>query len=236
MVGAAKEDIRNFTGDFEASIRVGMPQSLVDAFGVELIERWNNEHPNIHLHFVEQPSNTLNEWLLAGRLDIAVSSFPSEPGKLAAEPLVQDKFCALVPRTDDRAPFSEIRLTELADYPLILPSATNVSRQLIELTAKYASLSLDVRFEIDSPWLSIKMVIAGMGATIQPYLAARRHIDHSDLDVRVIMAPGITRRLHIIRPAQRSMPPKVAMFRTVIREMVLRLADSDSRLVELEPA
>lgn len=204
LVQAAKDDLRNFDKEPHGVIRVGMPRSLCDIMAVELMTNWSESYPKINLQIVEQSSNTLTEWVMAGRLDLAITSFPSDSGSVIAEPLLQDKMCAIMPRRDgSSSDIGQIRFADLAQEPLALYSPSNQSRQLLDMTAKYCDVNLNIAFEVDSPDLALRLVEAGKGSTIQPYLAVRHYLESGRADIRLIVGPGITRRLHLIRSKNR---------------------------------
>ena len=238
MVEAAKKDIRNFDEQQKprARVRIGLPRSLCDAIGVDLISAWPADHPDVTLQVVEQPSGALTESVLSGRIDLAVTSFPLDSRAVNAEPLLQEKLCAVLPPQRHAPGFNEIRFTDLAHEPLILYSAGNVSRQLIEMTAKYCSVQLNVAYEIDSPELSLRLVAAGVASTIQPFLAVRRHIEEGQMPVRLIIQPGITRRLHLISAHHRPLTTAEREVSLAIKTHLARLFTKNHPLIELDSA
>jgi LysR family nitrogen assimilation transcriptional regulator len=203
-VETARHEVRNFRDEQRGSVRLGMPRSLCETLGVELVTNWPREHPNVNLQIVEQLSNTLTEWLIAGRLDLALTYSPAEGGMLTAEPLLQERMCAVMPvpaggqRGAQR--LGEVRFIELGQRPLVLQSPAYVNRQIIDMTAKYCSVELNVAYEIDSIDLTLDLVEANLGWSIQPYLTVRRLMEAGRLAVGLIVAPDITRQLPLTLP------------------------------------
>jgi LysR family transcriptional regulator, nitrogen assimilation regulatory protein len=238
MVETAKKDIRNFDEQAVNTVRVriGLPRSLCDAIGVDLIGAWPHDHPEVTLQIVEQSSSALTESVLSGRIDLAVTSFPLDSRAVTAEPLLQEKLCAVLPPQHHAPGFGEIRFSELAQEPLILYGAGNVSRQLIDMTAKYCSVQLKVAYEIDSPELSLRLVESGVASTIQPFLAVRRHIDSDRMAVRLIVQPGITRRLHLISSHHRPLTDAEREVSAAIKSHLARQFTKDHPLIELDSA
>jgi LysR family transcriptional regulator, nitrogen assimilation regulatory protein len=236
MVETAKQDIRNFNEQPRGRVRLGMPRGLCDALALDLLMTWPRKHPNVTLQIVEQVSNALTESVQAGRLDMAVTSYPSEDRhNLIGESLLQEKMCAVLPKTEETNCGSEIRFADLSAEPLILCSHSNVTRQLIDMTAKYSSVSLNIAYEIDSSVLALQMVEAGLGTTIQPYLALRGYMKTGRANVRPIAGPSITRRLHLIRSRNRQLNlHEIEVIKALKDHLALQFANEP--LIELELA
>jgi LysR family transcriptional regulator, nitrogen assimilation regulatory protein len=235
MIEAAKLDIRNFDEQPRGRVRFGMPRSLCDSLAVELLKTWRHDHPNVTLQVIELPSNALTEALQAGRLDLAITSYPSDDSQaLIGEPLLQDKMCAVLPGTGNPAPLREMRFADLAAQRLILCSQSNVTRQLIDMTAKYSSVHLNVAYEIDSAVLALQMVESGLGVTIQPYLAVRGYIKTGRATIRPIAGPSVTRRLHLIRSRHRELNPYEAEVCQALKDHLSRQFAQEAPLLELD--
>jgi LysR family nitrogen assimilation transcriptional regulator len=232
----ARHDVRSFRDEQHGTVRLGMPRSLCETLGVELVTTWPHEHPNVSLQIVEQLSNTLTEWLLAGRLDLALTYSPTDSSMLTAEPLLQEKMCAVMPARGGPQRLGETRFIDLAQEPLILHSSAYVNRQIIDMTAKYCSVRLNVAYEIDSIDLTLNMVEANLGCSIQPYLTVRRLMDMGRLSVGLIVGPDITRRLHLMHSCQRALTThELQVCNAIRRHLSNQFAEGKhSPLVELE--
>jgi LysR family transcriptional regulator, nitrogen assimilation regulatory protein len=233
-VEAAKQDIRDFEDAPRGHVRVGLPPSLCELMALHLMTYWQQAHPNVELQIVEQSSNTLTEWVVAGRLGLAVTSFPADSSMVIAEPLLQDRLFAVLPEPADPGGSAEISFADLTRAPLILFSNENVTRQLIEMTAKYCSLQVEVAHEIDSADLALELVEAGFGATIQPYLAVRKYMTSGKAAVRLIVGPSITRRLHLLRSRHRPLSSDEVEVGKAIKLQLSRQFPGSNPLLELD--
>jgi LysR family transcriptional regulator, nitrogen assimilation regulatory protein len=231
----ATYDVRHFR-DEGSTVRLGMPRSLCETVGVELLRSWRHDHPRVNLIVSEQLSNTLTDWLIADRLDLALTYSPSDDDGLFCEPLLQEKLCAVTrPREQTARQLGEIRFIELAQKPLILHTPAYVNRQLIDIAAKYCSVRLNVAFEIDSIDLTLNMVEARLGYAIQPYLTVRRLMDMGQVYLELIVSPDITRRLHLAHSSRRSLSAHEIQVCDAIKTHLQRFVRcTPSPLVELE--
>jgi DNA-binding transcriptional LysR family regulator len=139
-----------------------------------------------------------------------------------------------MPGTGDSTALGEISFAELAGERLILCSESNVTRQLIDMTAKYSSVHLNVTYEIDSAVLALRMVETGLGTTIQPYLAVRRYMKAGRATVRVIARPSITRRLHLIRSRHRQLNAHELEVCKALKDHLSSQFAKESPLLELD--
>jgi LysR family transcriptional regulator, nitrogen assimilation regulatory protein len=235
-VETATHDVRHFREEQRGTVRLGMPRSLCETLGVQLMSAWPQQHPNVNLQIVEQLSNTLTEWLLAGRLDLALTYSPDDSNMLSAEPLLQEKMCALMPAHQGPQRLGEIQFIALARERLILHSSAYVNRQIIDTTAKYCSVKLNVAYEVESIDLTLNMVEANLGWSIQPYLTVRRLMDMGRLAVGLIVAPHITGRLHLMHSLQRPLAPyEVKVCEAIKKHLHDQFANGQhSPLIELE--
>jgi LysR family nitrogen assimilation transcriptional regulator len=104
------------------------------------------------------------------------------------------------------------------------------------MTAKYCSVELNVAYEIDSIDLTLDMVEANLGWSIQPYLTVRRLMEAGRLAVGLIVAPDITRRLHLMHSRQRPLTlPQLQTGNAIKRHLSRHFANGKhSPLIELE--
>lgn len=112
-----------------------------------LVQAFRLQFPNCALGIKEGLSHALREWLLLDRLDFALlfnpvhnaqltfAPFRSEPVMLVGGPT------AILPE--------RIHVSDLAQYPLIIPSQPNALRRLVETEAARLGLQLDIVLEID---------------------------------------------------------------------------------------
>lgn len=84
-----------------------------------------------------------------------------------------------------------MRITGLADFPLILPGLPHSNRRLIEQVAAQNGLRLNVIFEVDSVSLTKRLVAEGMGYSILAHAAVQEDIAKGLLVGHTIERPGI---------------------------------------------
>ena len=228
-VDAARQDMRLFHGEARQEIKLGIPRSLGTAIAVELRHAWVDRLPEMSLSLVEFMNTHLVEWLLTGRLDLALSYAPDDAQRLRCLPVLRESFCLVGPASLGQAGhLGEISLAESADKNLILPSSFHDNRKVIDAAADYCGVRLKVAHEIDSVELSLALIDAGIGYSIQPFLSVQHLLATRRLALWHIVQPEITRRLQIAyaseQPLSREMPRVLEELRLYLRQFLDRVA------------
>ncbi|MFJ9704891.1 nitrogen assimilation transcriptional regulator NAC [Streptomyces sp. NPDC101234] len=178
------------------SVSVGLaPYSLGAALALPLLKSVRERYPDILLHVNENFGGVISEAIMTGRMDMAFI--------YGAGPLRGVQFEHL--RTEDLflieagAPVEgEVRLPDLKDVPLLLPSRIHTVRQVVDAAFHQASLEPNVVGEVESALTLVNAVDAGLGATVLPWSAARAILDVRSLSVRRITGPVIQVKLSMV--------------------------------------
>lgn len=147
-VDQVSEDLRGFSRVPSGRVTLGLPHSMVPALIPDLINQLRRERPGIRLEIHEGFSDQTERWLAEGNVDIGLYSKYWEgdatpPGLLLPSRLV------LTGAADQRLP-ATIDFARLADYPLVLPRATNGLRAIVDAIARKLKVSLQVVIDADS--------------------------------------------------------------------------------------
>lgn len=196
---AARNEMRAIQGEPVGHLAIGLPPSMVRALTVPLVGRFRAELPQAKLSIVEGFTNHLVEWLLAGRLDLALFYNPDPHPELEFRPVFTEGLCLIGPPEHERfetGPLSRptLQFADLVGLPLILPERTQMIRRLLDRHATLQGTALEVALEVSSIPAIIDLVLAGHGFAVLP----RSTVQHST-------GPG---RM-AVRPLVDAMPPVV---------------------------
>jgi DNA-binding transcriptional LysR family regulator len=123
------------------SLRIGAnTATIANPLVPQLLQHWRQEHPALRLDFVELNSIDQQPALLNGRIDVGLAWDVTErwPG-IRFEPIVAQPLCCYLQRRHPLARQQQIKLPQLANYPLItFPRriGTTVFRQFLALCAR----------------------------------------------------------------------------------------------------
>lgn len=156
-------------------VSVGLAPTTASVLGLPLMQAMRARYPDVRLHLVESLSGNLASMLQARQLDLAVLFETTTPRRWSIEPLLDEKlFVLAATRLAQRPAGAKVRLTQLAEVPLIMPSAGHGLRATLTAAFQRARVVPRVVAEIDGLALLMDAVRAGLGATIQPGAAIAR--------------------------------------------------------------
>ena len=199
-------------------VTIGLPSSIGTVLSVELVQEFRLVFPNVSIKVMEGYSGHVLEWLIAGRLDIAVLyDSPTLRSKtLDSDPILTDElFLIGSPQDPAYVGNGPVRASRLADIPLVLPSRPHGVRVLVDdALARSGGAAALVQTEIDAMHSMLALAESGMGYTILSYSSVRELVLAKRLRIWRIVDPTITRTLVITTTTQRpSTKPARALMR-----------------------
>jgi LysR family nitrogen assimilation transcriptional regulator len=161
-----KQEIRNGAQGPTGSIAFAVPPAAAHFLVPALVQRFSARYPNVFLKLVGGFSSHIHEWLVRGQVDISCLHDPLPQKGFEITPLLQEEvFLVGQPgmRLLDRA---QIRIADLADLPLIVPSRPNASRRLLDNWVARTGVTLNICAEADDHSIIRAMIRAGIGYTL----------------------------------------------------------------------
>lgn len=160
------------------TVSVGLAPTTASVLGVPLMLAMRERYPDVRLHMVESLSGHLAAMLNARQLDLAVL-FDTDPARRwSVTPLLEEKLFLIRSRhgPGGQGP-ARLRLAQLKDVPLILPSGPHGLRSTLDAAFARAKVTPKLVAEIDSLAMLMDAVDAGLGCTVQPWAALGRFPD-----------------------------------------------------------
>lgn len=217
---------KHLTGD----VIIGATPSVIAMAGPALINRCREELPRVRPRFIEGYSGYLQNWVLTGSIDLAlVNGLQPDSPRLISECLAVERLFAFGPPGAFGVTPSTVSLADLLRAPLLLPSAQNPIRSLLDTAAASLGLSVSIALETDSVTLLKDLVRQGLAPAVLPFGAVKHEFEAGTLSICPIVDPEIRSDLNLIYLADRP-PTRVAS--EVIRQFleILRgIASSDER-------
>ncbi|MGO4306673.1 MULTISPECIES: LysR family transcriptional regulator [unclassified Cupriavidus] len=165
------------TARLSGHVSVGMAPTTLAVLGPPFMVAMRERYPDIRLHLVESLSGNLATMIGARQLDLAVL-FQLEPSqRRSVTPLLEERLFVIARPDQPGLPATDsVRLDQLGDLPLILPSGAHGLRAVLNAALARGQRPLNVVAEIDGLAVLMDAVRAGLGATIQPGAAVARHL------------------------------------------------------------
>jgi DNA-binding transcriptional LysR family regulator len=169
-LGALREDVGG-------TVRVGMIGTTARWLVPLLLAEVSTRHPKLRLIVADGTTSGLEPQLAAGRLDLAVLTFPVPGRDLTFEPLFEEELVLVVPVDDDPLKGeTRIALAELSRFELLMPATGTQLRTEIDSVVKPAGVRLRSRAELDGLRLLASLTFEGYGPAILPASAVAPHL------------------------------------------------------------
>lgn len=209
QVERAREELGRVRGALAGRVAIGLPPSLSRVLAVPLTRAFRQRLPQASVSICEGLSVNMQEWLVTGRLDIAVLYNAQPAPDIELTPLHEEDLVLVQPRpaglaphlADDTAP--PIRLRDVAQVPLVIPSRPNAIRMLVEAELANLGCRPAVALEIDGVAAMLDLVADGAGAALLSRHAVTSSTRPSAYQVRAIVDPPLRTRLSLAVSAQR---------------------------------
>jgi len=175
MLGSAqraREELRELHSSPSGRVVVGLPPRVALGLSAPLVQRFRERLPRAVISISEGLSLHLREWLIAGRLDLALLFDPPTSPQLSYDTLLREPLLLVAPKRGAKLP-ATVGLAALAGYPMVLPSAPNAIRSLVDAALLPRRIELQVVAEVGAVQTVLSLVAQGLGCTILPESALR---------------------------------------------------------------
>ncbi|WP_244607035.1 LysR substrate-binding domain-containing protein [Bosea sp. CS1GBMeth4] len=208
------------------TIVIGLPPSVGIVLTVPLVQHFREAFPLISLRVIEGFSGHVLEWLLTGKIDVAVLYNAPRTGSLRAEPLLTDELFLLGPAQGGVVPDAEsVPARLLSQIPLILPARPHGLRMLVDSMLGEAGIAPRVEIEVEAMPSTLGLVENGVGYTILSYSTAHARVQAGRMRAWRIVEPGITRQLILATSSQRPTTPAMRSLVAMVRQQVRSLTE-----------
>lgn len=201
---SAQRDIASLGLSPTGNVVMGMPPSVGAALAVPIVKRFSAEFPKVLLGVMEGFSAHVLDWLVAGRIDVAVLYDSPRLHSLMTDPLLTDELILLGPPTDSAhlGP-GAVPTAKLAQIPLILPSRPHGLRLLVDEFMERLGVEANVRIEIDAMHSTLRLVELGVAYTVLSYSCVHELALSGRIRVWRLVEPTMTRSLVVASSSQR---------------------------------
>jgi len=206
------------------TIVIGMPPSVGVVLTPPLVRNFREAFPQISMRLVEGFSGHLLEWLVMGKIDVAVLYNAPRMNNLLAEPLLRDELFLLGAK-DDPCALGEgpIEASMLAELPMILPARPHGLRLLLDQLLGAAGIEPRIDLEVEAMPSTLRLVESGIGYTILSYSSVHHLVAEGRINYWRIRNPSIERELLLATSSQRPTTIAIHALTAQIREEVKTL-------------
>ncbi len=205
------------TGDLGEMFIGCVPSAMYDVLP-RILAPYRARYPNVHVVLKEGHTMDVMNAVQEGQLDVGLVWRSMAGPALGIQPILSEKFAALVPIHHPLAKRKTLSLDLLAQEPLILPPRKISPYHYDHIISAFAKLGLSPRIEYEVPTIlsQIGFVASGFGIAISPSFAKRFMTDQLALIPIAEEMPSVILSL-VWNEARVSQV--VDLFRSVAREM-----------------
>lgn len=226
QVQRARDELRSSLGQVGGKIVVGLPPSLGLGLTAPLATAFRHRFPDAELAFVEGLSSHLAEWLMVGRIDLALLLNPDPRPEIDTAPVFEEPLFLISPHmpSDGLDPDRPIEFRSLVEFPLVIPDRFHAIRRLVETRAAHLGTKLKIAMEVSSADGMLDLVRLGFGHAVLPFSALARRNAVERYSARQIVEPRLPVLVTTAVSAVRPLTPLVTAMRDRVTELVRELA------------
>jgi len=207
------------------TVSLALPAECTALLVPPLIAQCRARWPKMTLTVREADSASMEEWVIAGRVDVAVlQDCPALDG-IEIQPVLSEGLGLVLGMQSPLAHTTgPVRVRDLAGLPMILPHPRHWIRRRVENAWFRRGIRLDQLQQIESIAVTKEMVRNGLGCSVLPSVAVREEVARSTLVFRPIEQMPLF-GVHAI--ARRKVPdeaPVIAEFARSLRDTMSELS------------
>jgi len=222
----AGDELKACAGVPAGSISFGMPPSMSAVIGARLVEVFLKRYPQVKLQIIDAFSGYVNEWLVTGRLDLAIVNSARRSPQIGTDPLLTVDLFHVAHRDMVEAGArsdTTIGFDELLASALILPGRHHGLRRQLDAAAQRKGAKLNVIVEIDALEALKELVRRCVAPTVLPHGAILKEADDPEFVIRRVVDPDVTMQFMVAYSLQR---PTTLAVRELVR--ILRIEVSQA--------
>ena len=199
-------------------IAVGIPPTLSLGLMSRIVERHCEQFPEVKLRIVEGYSSNIVDWLESGEIDVGILTDEFIEQKFSCLPLIEEELVAVVAREGFAFLDESMTGAQFASLDLVLPSAPNLLRRLIERSFTDAGVELAPRLEIDSLATVLELLRGGRYVTMLPGNSVVSVLGRFGLRAVRVREPTTKRNLIAAHHSQKLLSRATETFIELLRE------------------
>lgn len=195
-------------------MRIGAVATVAQSVLVDVIAEFSVQHPKVSFSITGGYAPNLADAVAGGRIEVAIANKMRRPPPLAMEDVIEEQLVLVVgPRHP--ALSSPVRLKDLRNLRLVLPTRQNGLRDLIDSQAEARGVDIPVALELDSIPAMLKLVSKQPYATLLPRTAAELRSGSMRLAAYPVR-PMLTRKLVAMSHPHKALTPQTAAFLSLL--------------------
>jgi LysR family nitrogen assimilation transcriptional regulator len=197
-------EIRDLKGSPTGKVILGCSHAIGTNTVASLVTRFRKRFPKASLEIIEVKGWTAYEWLLSGRLDIAILYDPPASPFIEFTRLRVTPLYLVSPVSSTTVKKSaKVPVRQLSKYPLILPGSPRAINNVVGKAAAEAGVKLHTVLHIEGSVFIMELVYRGHGYTILPEHTVQESKLSDKLQMNAVTSPRLDWTLTMAISTQR---------------------------------
>lgn len=175
-------------------------------------------YPGVQISIYRNFSYKILEKLEDGSIDVGIVTLPVKSPSLKVHTIFRDQLVVMVSPQNPLARHKEVKLSEIAEQPLLLPK-TGHSRLLMDKLFRPYSSRLQVRMELPSIGMIKGFVAAGLGVSLISASFARDEVATGRVKLIPLQHAELWRELGLAYRRDRTLPRAATSFVATARRL-----------------
>jgi LysR family transcriptional regulator, nitrogen assimilation regulatory protein len=217
-------------------VTVGLTPTVCNLFGLKLMTATRDKYPKLRVNVVSGYSGYVHEWLVDGRLDMAVLHDARRSSTVAVDPLAAAELFFIKPGIETAFDIpAHPTLAAISAVPLVLPTGNHGLRRTLEYAASEGGVALNVAFEVDTLELLKQIVASGLACTVLAKPAVLDELAAGTLVAQRFATPVLVTKLMLATAARRPITRGIRLVETEIKSIVADLIKQGAKRFGLGP-
>jgi DNA-binding transcriptional LysR family regulator len=183
----------------------------------DVFAEYHRHYPLVQISIYRNFSRKVLEKIEDGTLDVGIVTLPAKGPSLKTHSIFRDRLMLMVSPTNPLARQRSVRISEIAEQPLILPK-TGFTRQLFDKHFRPYRAQLRITMELPSVGMIKRFVAAGLGVSLISESFARDEVRAGDVKLVAISDVELWRELGLVYRRDRTLPRATAAFVALLKQ------------------
>jgi LysR family transcriptional regulator, nitrogen assimilation regulatory protein len=226
QVQRASQDLDELRGAAGGHFAIGITPSFARVGTNKLVRTFRTMFPGATISVAQGLSTHLIEWLMMGRIDVAVLYDTFDTPLIDKRTVFTEELFLIGAEDDEAAGDGEPRmvpLREIVDYPLIIPGRMHAIRRMVESAAAEQGVRLRIALEVDAVASILDLVKDGIGYAVLPITATTGDAQRARFQILRISEPSLFSRLAIATSSKHTLSQLASQSIAMLEAEVLPL-------------
>ncbi|WP_329760555.1 LysR family transcriptional regulator [Acinetobacter pittii] len=187
----------------KGTVNIGIVSSLSELLSVALMRVIKSKYPEVNLKISVGYSGHIQDWLVAGDIDLALNYEMPTSNFIDTQPIVRERLWLIGPANSNLNIKEPLEMEAMAELPFILPYTPHRLRTVTEHVFKKQNLALQITVEVNDLNVQKQLIKEGFGYTILPLVSVKSDLQQGGVKAAPINHPDFIRDIAVSLPNTR---------------------------------